>query len=119
MDVKKMNPLEVAGGFNKWLAKFHPETLEAIKRTKAAPPEMAAQYEEYKKWVELQAIKPRWYDVGPVYDARVIAAGFADWVKLKHPEFIEESRTWRGAFMSPRLVALFNEYQAELSKGSA
>ena len=51
-----------------------------------------------------------------VDNARILGENFAAWIKKKHPEFIEENKTWKGALMMPRMIKLFNEYSKDINE---
>ena len=48
-------------------------------------------------------------------NAKLLGENFAAWIKLRHPEFLEENKTWKGALMIPRMMKLFNEFNKELA----
>jgi len=51
-------------------------------------------------------------------NAKLLGENFAAWIKEKHPEFLEENKTWRGALMMPRMIKLFNEFSKEMNEAA-
>jgi hypothetical protein len=53
-----------------------------------------------------------------VDNAKLLGENFAAWIKEKHPEFIEKNKTWKGMFMAPGMVKLFNEFSKEMNEAA-
>ena len=51
-------------------------------------------------------------------NAKLLGENFAAWIKLKHPEFIEENRGVKSVVMLPKMMKLFNEFSKELNEAA-
>ena len=51
-------------------------------------------------------------------NARLLGENFAAWIKLKHPEFIEENRGVKSITMFPRMMKLYNEFAKEMNEAA-
>ena len=51
-------------------------------------------------------------------NVKLLGENFAAWIKLKHPEFIEENRGVKSVVMLPKMMKLFNEFSKELNEAA-
>jgi hypothetical protein len=49
-------------------------------------------------------------------NAKLLGENFAAWIKLKHPEFIEENRGVKSIWMAPKMIHLYNEFAKEMNE---
>jgi hypothetical protein len=51
-------------------------------------------------------------------NAKLLGENFASWIKLKHPEFIEENRGAKSIVMFPKMIKLYNEFAKEMNEAA-
>ena len=51
-------------------------------------------------------------------NAKLLGENFAAWIKLKHPEFIEENRGVKSIVMFPKMIKLYNEFAKEMNEAA-
>jgi hypothetical protein len=53
-----------------------------------------------------------------VDNAKMLGENFAAWIKIKHPEFIEENRGVKSIIMFPKMIKLYNEFAKEMNEAA-
>jgi hypothetical protein len=51
-------------------------------------------------------------------NAKLLGENFAAWIKIKHPEFIEENRGVKSIIMFPKMMKLYNEFAKEMNEAA-